>query len=182
MKRNSPAAARRYARALFDVAVARAQAEGVHATLRAFAAALRQSRELGATLERPALPAAAKKAIVRRVLGDGGDELAVRFLDILVDKSRMVDATGVAAAFESLWNAHRKVAKAEIVSAAALSNGDGEALHRALEQLTGTGVLMQTRIEPELVCGIVVRVGGFTYDGSVLTHLEAVRALMSGPV
>lgn len=181
MKRNSPAAARRYARALLDVALRQGQAEGVNAALASLARLLRGNKELMGVLQRPTVPAAKKKAIIRSVLG-GAEGLAADFLDILVDHGRIVDAPDVAAAFDAHWNAHRNVARAQIVSARELGETEIGSLKAALEKLTGSGIEAQTRVDPEIVGGVVVSVAGLTYDGSVRTQLESLRTRLTGAV
>ncbi len=179
MKRNSPAAARRYARALFDVAVAGDQAAAVHTSLKAIAGLLRGSKELMAALQRPTVPAARKKALLRAVAG-GNQDLTLRFLDILIDKGRVSDAPLVGEAFEALWNTHRNVAKAQVVSARELDDNEASALKAALEKLTGSGIELNPRVDPELIGGVVVRVAGRTYDGSVRSQIQALRTRLAG--
>lgn len=181
MKRNSPAAARRYARALFDVALRQGQAEGVNAALASLATLLRGNKELTGVLQRPTVPPAKKKAILRSVLG-GAEGLAARFLDILVDQGRIIDAPDVALAFDTLWNAHRNVARAQIVSARELDETEVASLKAALEKLTGTGIEAQTRVDPDMIGGVVVSVAGLTYDGSVRTQLESLHTRLTGAV
>lgn len=179
MKRNSPAAARRYARALFDVALHQGQVEGVNAALASLATLLRGNKELMGVLQRPTVAAAKKKAILRSVLGEA-EGLAARFLEILVDQGRIVAAPDVALAFETLWNAHRNVSRAHIVSARELGETEVASLKAALEKLTGTGIEAQTRVDPDLVGGVVVSVAGLTYDGSVRAQLQALRIRLTG--
>ncbi len=182
MKKNAPAAARRYARALFEAAQARGAgaAESVNQTLKPLAALLRANRELSAVLADPTVAGAAKKKILRAVASDGGESLALQFLDILIDQGRSVDAPAVADAFEDQLFASRNIARARVVSAAPLAAGELAALVAALEKLTGKGVAVEPRVDAALVGGIVVSIAGLTYDGSVQAQLRALRTRLSG--
>lgn len=179
MKKSSPAAARRYARALFDVALAKEQAPAVRVSLRTAAGILLEHKDLMDTLKRPTVSADKKKAILRGVVRSA-DDLTLRFLDILVDKGRVIDVPHVAKAFESLWNAHRNVAPADVVSALELEAAEEDALRAALEKLTGSAVEIKKSVDPRLVGGVVVSVGALTYDGSVRSQLLSLRKQLSG--
>lgn len=180
MKKISAASARRYARALFDVALAKNQAEQVNAGLSAFGTALKSHRELASTLTDPTLGADKKSAVVRALVGDQGSPLVGQFLRILVDEGCIAEAPATAEAFTALWNSHRNVAKADVVSSHALDAGEVEALRGALKKMTGCDVEIRSEVDASLVGGLVVSVAGKTYDGSVRAQLHELRSRLTG--
>jgi F-type H+-transporting ATPase subunit delta len=171
---SSLALARRYARALLEVADREegGVALALRDELRAFAAlvwghpALRRALlnpGLGSERRRRALAALAERA--------GASTLLRRLVDLLAARDRVALLPEVADAYGELSNAARGVVSAEAVSAAALSEAQGRALAAAL----GAAVELRRRVDPSLVGGLLVRMGGRTYDGTVRTQLAALR-------
>jgi F-type H+-transporting ATPase subunit delta len=181
------ALARRYARALLDVAVA--QGEGavlaLRDELRALAPALEGHPELRAALLHPGVTAEQKRRLLAALVDRGGSSaLLGRLLDVLAARDRIALLPDVVEAYAEIANAARGVVSAEVASAVPLPEDQRRALATALR---GTGadvdVDLRTRVEPELVGGLLVRTGGRTYDGSVRTRLAALkrRLAASGP-
>jgi F-type H+-transporting ATPase subunit delta len=171
---SSLALARRYARALLEVAgrEGEAAALALRDELRAFAPlvwghpGLRRALlhpGLGTDRRRGALAALAQKA--------GASTLLRRLLDLLAARDRVALLPEVVEAYAELANGARGVVSAEAVSAVAL----GEAQRRALAAALGDSVELRTRVDPALVGGLLVRMGGRTYDGTVRTQLAALR-------
>jgi F-type H+-transporting ATPase subunit delta len=87
----------------------------------------------------------------------------------------------VAQAYEGLWNAHRNVARADVVSAQELSAAETQALRDALKRVTASAdVDVKAAVDGTLVGGLIVTVGGRTYDGSVRGRLETLRTRLRG--
>jgi F-type H+-transporting ATPase subunit delta len=78
-------------------------------------------------------------------------------------------------AFGELWNARRGVVSAEAVGAVPLGEAETRALGRALEKASGHEVELRSRVDPDVLGGILVRMGGRTYDGTVRSQLKALR-------
>jgi F-type H+-transporting ATPase subunit delta len=70
---------------------------------------------------------------------------------------------------------HKNIVRAEITSAAPLAADRTKAIERSLAKATGRGVSLSTRVAPELVGGLVAKVGGTVYDGSVTTQLKKMK-------
>lgn len=176
MNRASPAIARHYARALLEVALQQGNAEAIRAELRGAAALLSEQPELVKVLGNPALPPNRKREVALAVWAqDKASPLFRKLLDLLVENGRLGALPAIDAAFGSLWNAHRRVASAEVVSAVPLDDDQRRALAGALEKATGMGVEMETRLDPAVLGGVLVRVGGRSYDGTVRARLRALK-------
>jgi F-type H+-transporting ATPase subunit delta len=172
-------AARRYARALLDVSEAKGATEGLDASLTGLAALFSGSTELQKALLNPAVPNEKKKAILHSILGAGGD-LLERFAGILFDHEEFALLPAVAASFHDAFNARRGVVGAEATSAVALEEAQQKALEKALAPKAGGTIELKTLVDPDLLGGILVRMGGRTYDGTVRSRLKALRQALAG--
>ena len=176
MRSSSLGAARRYARALFDVALQGAGPETVRVELLDVVRILGESRDLAKFLEHPAVNVEKKKKVVAAVWAEGrATDLVRRLLLLLADRGRIGLLPDIATAFGDLWNAHRRVSAADIVSATPLEPGQRSAIVRAVEAATGMGVETREALDPSVLGGVRVTVAGRTYDGTVRQRLRALR-------
>jgi F-type H+-transporting ATPase subunit delta len=176
MNRVSPAIARHYARALLDVALQQGNAEALRAELRGAVGLLSEQPELARVLGNPVLPPSRKRDVVLAVWAeDKASPLFRKLLGLLAENGRLGALSAIDSAFGSLWNAHRHIASAEVVSAVPLEEEQQRALGGALERATGMGVEMETRLDPAVLGGVLVRVGGRSYDGTVRARLRALK-------
>jgi F-type H+-transporting ATPase subunit delta len=145
-------------------------------------ALLGRHAELAEALAHPALPAAKKRGLVRAALEQKVQAPVLRLLELLVERGRVSLLPANESAYTALFNAQRGVAQAEVVSAAPLSPDERRALQAALERASGLGVELALHEDPALLGGLLVRLGGRSYDGSVRGRLRALRALLgAGP-
>jgi F-type H+-transporting ATPase subunit delta len=181
------AVAKRYANALADVVGAPASAlkpDAALAELRAFEAAVRESPELAAALETPAIAGSRKKAVIGKIAERLQLSTVTRnFLFVLIDHRRTGSLSGIMHAFEAVLDERSGVVPAEIVSAGEMLEADRTALAAQLEKLTGKRVRLTFKIDPSLIGGVVTKVGATVYDGSVRGSLESLeRRLSAEPV
>ncbi len=176
------AVARRYADALLQEALAqKADAVALRADLQKAAATFSGNTNLRQALLHPGIPNAKKQAVLDGVFTEKETSVfARRMLKLLVDRGRVALLPDVADLFGELWNAHRGVLPAHAVSAAALDAKQETALHTALAAATGRDVELRTTVDPALLGGLKVTVGGQTYDGTVRTRLATLRRRLSG--
>lgn len=180
MTRSSGALARRYARALLAVVEPSGKdaALALKQELRGFAA-LTLNRDVKRVLAQPAISAEAKRRVVLALAERSGASALVRkLLELLASRDRLSLVGEVAAEYAGLANAAHGVVAAEVVSAAPLQPAQEQALVAALATKAGS-VELTTEVEPGLVGGLVVKVAGRTYDGSVRTRLQALRRLLA---
>lgn len=125
-------------------------------------------------LASPAVAPARKRAVVGR-LADmlGLSQISRNFLYILIDKRRAAALPVILDSFESLLDERLGFSRAEITSAAELTEAQRASLTARLTQLTGRQVRLKFSIDPQLIGGVVARVGSTVYDGSVKGQLEA---------
>jgi len=175
--------ARRYARALLDVATAppadAEQAARVRAALEGARALLESHPELKRALSHPVVAAEARQRVASAVWAKA-PELVTRLLRLLVERDRMSLLPAIVAAYVEAWNAARGVVSADAVSAVELHAGQKKALREALERATGKGIELQTRVEPVVLGGLRVTMGGRTFDGTVTAQLLALKRRLQG--
>ena len=181
MKPRAQGAARRYARALLDVALQKGEAEALRRELRETADLLAAHKDLRSALEHPALSAEAKKKLVDAVWGRRGSALLARLMGLLAERGRTALLPAIEETYGALWNAHRGVVAAEAVSAVPLDEGQARAVAAALRRATGKEVELQSRADQALLGGLLVKMAGRTYDGTVRGRLRALRQRLVGP-
>jgi len=168
--------ARRYARALLDVANegGRRGVLALRDELRAFVSQL-DKPQLKRALAHPALGAEPKRRLMLALAKAAKlKPLAKRLVELLSTRDRLSLLPDVAEAFAELANAAHGVVAAEVTSAVPLGAVQKKALEAALKG-SGASVELITTVEPALVGGLVVRAFGRTYDGSVREQLKALK-------
>ncbi len=170
------ASAARYAKALFDVARQELTPEQVEQELAAFARLVQQSPELGGVLTNPVVPVPSKRGIVQALLARSGLSGPVnKLLLLLVERGRIALVPDVLEVYRERLMEHQRVLRAEVTTAVALSDERVQRLADRLSTATGRRVLVDARVDPSLVAGIVARIGSTVYDGSVATQLASMR-------
>lgn len=173
----------RYARALVDV-VARPEApvsaDAVRGELRAFQQLLETSAELRTVLANPAVQAASKRALIERL---GGliplSRVSRNLLFVLLDHRRIPLLGEILGLVETMLDERLGVVRAQVASAVDLGPAERDLLHDSLRQLTGKLVRMEFSVQPELLGGVVTRIGSTIYDGSIREQLRQVRRRLS---
>jgi F-type H+-transporting ATPase subunit delta len=181
MKASAQAAARRYARALVDVAVSAGVAERLRPELAEASALLTGSGELARALTHPTVPLEARRRLIAAVWERrGAAPLLVKLLALLAERGRIGLLPAIEQAFGELWNARRGVVGARAVTAAPLEEAQAEALAAVLKRARGKEVELSAATDPALVGGLMLTMDGRTYDGSVRGRLQALKQRLTG--
>lgn len=168
--------AQHYADALAEVAISEKSAETLSGEFRDFLALLRESAQLGILLGSPAVSRANKHAVAQALVERMKASRTLRnFLFVVIDQRRMRLLPEIQEAFEARLDERQGVARANVISARQLKEGEKKQLRSALERLSGRRVEAHYELDPALIAGAVVRVGSTIYDGSVRTQLERLR-------
>ncbi|MCM2254332.1 MAG: ATP synthase F1 subunit delta [Vicinamibacteria bacterium] len=170
-------AARRYARALFDVAP-EAQRGVVRDDLHQAAAAFASHTELREALTNPAVRPDTRGRLAGAVFA-GAAESAGRLLKLLAERGRMVLLPAIARAFAEQVAEAAGVITAQATTAVALEAGQRDALTTAIRTATGHAVELETATDPSLLGGVRLTMQGRTYDGSVKSRLASLRRALS---
>jgi F-type H+-transporting ATPase subunit delta len=163
-----------YSRALFEVAREQGNLEPLREQLGQFADALDEHRELAVFFFSPYFSTTEKQEALDRLL-DGADEAFVNFLSLLIENHRMPVIFRIRQQYERLWEEENKTLPVEITSAIELDQATTDSLGETIGRRAGRTVKLATRVDPDILGGIVVRVGNSILDASIRTRLEQLR-------
>ncbi|HMM34533.1 MAG TPA: ATP synthase F1 subunit delta [Thermoanaerobaculia bacterium] len=181
MRAGGAAFTRPYVDALFEVAGSADAVEALLPSLEAVARALDASEELRAFSTNPAIPRAAKRALVASLAGNAGaPELAGRLLRTLLDRGRFLALSAVLDAIRERLDEARGVLEATVRAVAPLGADAETAIREALEARSGTRVRLRTELDPSLLSGFVVRLGSEVFDASLSRRLARARKALEG--
>lgn len=169
------AVAKRYAKALFEVAEKQQVVSEVEEQLKLVVQALEQDADVQKFLSLPSIDPASKIAVLKTAFGDRVSALVINTLEILVTRRRQDVIADVYAAYtkvagESLGQAH-----ATVYTAHALSDEELAGVAAQFGQITGKTIIAQQIVEPALLGGLQVRIGDRLYDGSLSGKLERLQ-------
>jgi len=163
-----------YARSLFEVAQAHGTLDRIRTELGEFSGALEANRELAVFFFSPYFSTEEKKQALDRSIG-GADETTRNFLELLVEKHRMPVVFRVRRTLDALWEEENKLLPVEITSAIALDPAVVARLQEEIGRQTGRRVQLTETIDPDVLGGLVLRVGNQILDASIRTRLDGLR-------
>jgi len=168
--------ARRYARALLDLATEGGKVETIHASLSWLGEAFDQSEDLRQALLNPGVKLKERRAVIEALASQKGwDQLFRNFVMLLLDRDRLRHVREISEDFSAKVDEQAGRMRARVTSAVALSDAQVAEVKAALAKMTGKEVLVETSVDQELIGGVVARMGGSIYDGSVRTQLKRMR-------
>jgi F-type H+-transporting ATPase subunit delta len=171
----------RYASALFELASEAGTVTAVEGDLEQLEAALAESADLRALTTNPQIGRTAKGAAIGGVAGLLGlSELTRHFIGVLAENGRLGALKDIIRAFHAIAAAQRGEVSAEVASAHALTDAQIEQLKAKLTQREGRTVKLSTRVDPDLLGGLVVTIGSKRIDGSIRTRLNSLAQAMKG--
>jgi F-type H+-transporting ATPase subunit delta len=171
---------RGYAEALFGVAEAEGETGAVEDQLYAFARLVERDVKVRDALADPSLPAENKRGLIRDVLGERANPVAVNLLGLVVEAGRARDIGAIVDGLTSVAAEHRQHQVAEVRSAVPLDAARREKLAAALSKATGRSVEVKVLVDPNVIGGLVARLGDEVFDGTVRSRLRAARQRLSG--
>jgi ATP synthase F1 delta subunit len=166
--------ARVYATALFEAAKDRGKLDAIRDQLGQFVDALNQHRELQLFLFSPYFSSAEKIEGLKRAVADAEPEF-LNFLELLLDKGRMPVIFRIRRQYEERWNRENKRLGVTVTSAIELDPEVTKRIGREIEDQTGSTVELQSRVDPDILGGLVVQVGNMVLDTSIRNRLEKLR-------
>jgi F-type H+-transporting ATPase subunit delta len=163
-----------YARALFQAAQEEGRLDGVREQLGQFAQALADNEDLRLFFFSPYFSSTEKRDGLGRLL-TGADPLISNFLELLVESHRMPVMPALCASFEELWERENRLIPVQVTSAIELSQDTISDIGKRIGQQTGQKVALTSTVDPDILGGIVLRVGNSILDASIRGRLEQLR-------
>jgi F-type H+-transporting ATPase subunit delta len=163
-----------YGRSLFAVALEHGRLDELREQLGQFADALDQNHELAVFFFSPYFSTQEKQESLGGLL-EGADEIFVNFLDLLIENHRMPVIFRIRQEYERLWEEENRMLPVEITSAIALDHDTTESLGRTIGERAGRKVTLAASVDPDILGGIIIRVGNSILDASIRNRLEQLR-------
>jgi F-type H+-transporting ATPase subunit delta len=167
-------AARVYAEALFEVGRDKGKLDALQQQLGQFADAVDRNHELQVFFFSPYLSTAEKQEGIERAITGAEPEL-INFLELLVDKHRMTEVFRIRRELDELWKQENRRLDVTVTSAVELDPAVVEKIGQEVERQTGEKVDLSSRVDGEILGGIVLQVGNMVLDASIRSRLEKLR-------
>ncbi len=163
-----------YGRSIFEVAEEQDKLDVVREQLGQFADALSENRDLSAFFFSPYFSTQEKEDALGNAVQDA-DPTLVNVLRLLIENHRMPVIFRIRREYERLWEESNKLLPVEVTSAIELDESTVKGLGDQIGERTGREVQLTTRVEPDILGGLVVRVGNSILDASIRSRLERLR-------
>jgi ATP synthase F1 delta subunit len=163
-----------YARSLFEVAKEHDRLDAIREQLDQFAAALNDHRQMAVFFFSPYFSTEEKKDALKRSIEDA-DPIFMNFLEALVERHRMPAVFRMRVAYQKLWDDENKRLPVQITSAVALDEETVQSIGDRISEQTGQTVELSSSVDPDLIGGIVLRVGNVILDASIRNRLNQLR-------
>ena len=173
--------AQRYATAVFELAKDGQKLDRVGQDLSGLVGLMDESADLKRLIESPVISRADQgKAILAIANKAGVEPLTGRFIGLLAEHRRLFALPGITKAYGQMLAAHKGEVAAEVVSAVPLGAEELETLKKSIAAFVGQAVTVETRVDPALLGGVVVRVGSRMLDASLRTKLQQLEQTLKG--
>jgi ATP synthase F1 delta subunit len=163
-----------WARALFEVAKENDLLDKVREQLGAFAEALSENRELMVFFFSPYFSTQEKKEGLERAV-TGAEPVLMNFLEALIERHRMPALLRIKARYEVLWEDERDLLPVEVTSAVELDKSTVKTIGDRIGEQTKRTIELSSKVDPDILGGIVLRVGNLILDASIRNRLEQLR-------
>lgn len=169
----------RYATALFDLAKEAGAVEAIEGELRALQNSIDASAELRGFLKSPVYDRAEQMAVIEALADKAGfGALTANFLKLIAKNRRLFALEDMIRAFAKLAAEDRGEISAEATTAVAMNDDQVKALRLEIEALVGKAVNLETRVDPDLLGGLIVKIGSKMVDASLRTKLNRLKTVM----
>ena len=163
-----------YARSLFEVAQENDKLDVIHDELDEFADAMSESRELQVFFFSPYFSTPEKKDGLEKAV-TGTEPILTNFLELLIEKHRMPEIFRIRREFEALWKRENRRIDVTVTSAIELDPAVVAKIGEEIERQTDQRVELTSRVDEEILGGVVLQVGNMVLDASIRSRLEKLR-------
>jgi len=171
----------RYATALFELALDRSAIDAIANDLQQLEAMINESADLRRLIQSPLFSRGQQSDAMAAVLTSAGlSELVRNFVGVVAGNRRLFALEGMIGAYRGIVAQHRGEVTADVTSATPLTEAQRAAVEQALKQAIGSNVAINTDVDPDLIGGMVVRVGSRMVDSSLRTKLQRLQLAMKG--
>lgn len=164
---------KRHAQAVFQIALETGQLEQWQADIDRIATFL-GDEEIAVFLANPRVSPETRRALLDRGL-EGISPLAMNLARFLVAKKRLRIVQDIASEYRRLLNAHQGIELADVTTAVSIGDQEADRIGKGLASIAGKRILLDLRVDPDILGGFVARVGDKLIDGSARTRLQQLK-------
>ena len=168
------ASARRYAQAVFAIALEQGEPDRWLDDLALLSDAMAND-DFANFLDAPQPTLSQKINLIEETLGDSVSRLALNLISLLASRNSARLAPSITESYQEMLDEHNGIERAEIVSAVTLSGEQQQRIETMLKDIVGKNITATSRVEPHILGGFVARVGDKVIDGSTRTRLDDLR-------
>ncbi|MEL7545402.1 MAG: ATP synthase F1 subunit delta [Pseudomonadota bacterium] len=173
--------AKRYAEAVFELALAKDELSAVDSDLKSVRSMAEESDDLMLLLDSPAFQKEDKVTGLVEVARKAGlSTIVVNFIGTMAQNGRASDLLGAAIAFDTLYTKHQGIQRAVAITAHEMNSTQAAQLKDILGESIGSDIELETQIDPDLIGGIQLRIGSKLIDASIATKLNRMNMAMKG--
>jgi F-type H+-transporting ATPase subunit delta len=169
------AVASRYAKSLIDLSIEQNLLEAINSDMVFFTKTLKENSQLAAVLSNPIVSHSKKLNILTEIFATKVNKLTIEFFKLIISKGRGEVINATAQQFNNFYNIKNNITKAKVVSATALSDVNKQAILEQVKAAIGGQVILETKVDPALIGGFVLTVGGRQLDTSVQSDLKKIK-------
>jgi len=164
---------------LFELAQERQMLDKVEKDMEEIRKLIDESDDFREFLANPLITESAKQEIVRELFADRIQPLTLQFLELLTEKRRIAILPAVVEQFREMLLEYQHILEGELISAVPLEKKQFESIKKHLENMLGQTVTLQSKIQPEIIGGFVVRIQDMVIDNSIRLQLNKLREKLS---
>lgn len=174
--------AKRYAEAVFELAIETKNVDRVAQDLKLVYNVFEENRELRKIVANPVIDASKKINIFNKLFAEKGriSDLSIRFLNLITRKGREMYITGICAAFEKIYLDYKNIVKAELVTAYKADKEIRESVLAKLKTISNKEIELSETIDEDIIGGFVVRIEDYQVDASVANQLKKLGKNFAG--
>ena len=173
--------ARRYAKAIFSIGQEQATYDQFNEALQGLAALYASHPQVADAVTNPLYPLDVKEKVMQGIVSSMGVDIVIgNFLNLLVQKKRAELLPEIAEAYQAMVDGAKNISHGNVISAVELSDGLKANVQKVLEKLTGKKVTLTTSVDPDIIGGIIAKVGDLVLDGSIKTQLAGLKDSIKG--
>ncbi len=171
--------AHRYAKALLDLAVEKKSLDQVYADMVDFVEICENNHDLVLTFKSPIIKHQDKMAILSNLFEKKFNPVTFSIFKIITEKNREAFIPAIAKEFLNIYNVHKGIQKADIISASPLTDSQKKQFQKVLEDFSGKTIQINEKIDENLIGGYIVRIGDKQIDDSIKRKLNDLKVAMA---
>lgn len=164
-----------YAKSLFELAGEQNSREEVKREMEMVSQLIQDSREFANLLQSPVVKPDVKQKIFKEIFAGKLGDLSLKFCMLVIDHNREGSLRSIVEAYRQMYLKSLGIARAKVTTAYQLSEKELKDLQTKLAESTGKEIQIENKVNPDIIGGLIVRVGDQRYNGSIAAELRRLR-------